>query len=684
MNLDRRLLAEARAVGLYLALSMGIGLLAGIAIILQAHYLSRAVTAVFLEGATLEGVRATLGLLLAVIVARAGLVWGKEVLAARAAAQIKARLRERLFAHLLALGPIHASGERTGELANTLVEGVEALDAYFSQYLPNLALAALVPAAILLFVFPLDPLTGIVFLVTAPLIPLFMVLIGKLADLMTRRQWESLSRMNAHFLDVLQGLTTLKLFNRSRAQIETIAIITDRFRDTTLGVLRVAFLSAMVLEIVGSVSTAVVAVEVGLRLLYSTISFEQAFFILVLAPEFYLPLRTLGASFHAGMSGVAAGRRIYEVLGEAEGERGREEEGERVAKQDEQVPLSHSAISFQGVRLAYMGEERTALRGVSFEIAAGEKVALVGPSGSGKSSIASLLLRLVEPDKGEILVGGVPIRDIPREEWWEQVAWVPQSPYLFADTVAANIRLGRPAATDVEVRRAAERAGAEAFIERLPQGYDTPIGERGARLSGGQAQRIALARAFLKDAPLLILDEPTSNLDPENEAVAREAIDLLTEGRTVLLIAHRLATVRRVDRVIALENGVVAEASDVGAGGPAGPPDGMQAALSPTARPSASGEAEAIGLKGQSPSGWGPARGCREGEGGAPLPVPPSPRPPLSSWTVFWRLVKLSAPFRGWMALSVLLGFATVGSGIGLLATASFLIAGAALHPSVA
>ena len=322
MNLDRRLLAEARAVRLYLGLTVGIGLLAGIAVILQAHYLSRAVTAVFLEGATLEGIRATLGLLLAVIVVRAGLIWIKEVLAARAAGQIKSRLREKLFARLLALGPLHSSGERTGELTNTLVEGVEALDAYFSQYLPNLVLAVLVPAAILLFVFPLDPLTGIVFLLTAPLIPIFMVLIGKLADLLTRKQWESLSRMNAHFLDVLQGLTTLKLFNRSRAQIETIAIITDRFRDTTLGVLRVAFLSALVLEMVGSISTAIVAVEVGLRLLYSNISFEQAFFILVLAPEFYLPLRALGASFHAGMSGVAAARRIYEVLGTVKGGRG--------------------------------------------------------------------------------------------------------------------------------------------------------------------------------------------------------------------------------------------------------------------------------------------------------------------------------------------------------------------------
>ena len=245
---------------------------------------------------------------------RAALVWGGEVAANRVADRVKHDLRARLVAHLLDLGPAYARGERSGELTNTVVEGIEALDAYFRQYLPQLALAALVPLTVLLFVFPLDWLSGLILLLTAPLIPLFMWLIGNAAEALTRRQWTSLSRMSAHFLDVLQGLTTLKVLGRSREQIQIIAQISDRYRQATMGVLRVTFLSALVLEMVATLSTAVVAVQIGLRLLYGSLLFEEAFFVLLLAPEFYLPLRMLGTRFHAGMAGVAAAQRIFEVL----------------------------------------------------------------------------------------------------------------------------------------------------------------------------------------------------------------------------------------------------------------------------------------------------------------------------------------------------------------------------------
>ena len=488
--------------------------------------------------------------------------------ASQAAGRIRSDLRRRLLERVFARGPLYASGERTGELTNTVVEGVESLDAYYSQYLPSLALSVLVPVTILLFVFPIDFLSGVVFLLTAPLIPLFMILIGKAADALTRRQWESMSRMNAHFLDVLQGLTTLKLFNRSRAQSETIGRITARFRDTTLGVLRVAFLSALVLELTASISTAIVAVEVGLRLVYSNIGFEQAFFVLVLAPEFYQPLRTLGASFHAGMSGVAAARRIREVLETNEWESGRGGEwgisrgvlhapALRITHSPT-LPLPHSRLKFDSVSLSYDGE-RQALKGVSFEVRAGEMVALVGPSGAGKSSIASLLLGFAEPDGGEILVDGLPLSQMPVEEWRKMVAWVPQSPYLFSGTVADNIRLGRPEASLEEVERAAARADADEFIRNLPGGYGAQVGERAVRLSGGQAQRIALARAYLKDAPIVILDEPTSHLDPETGARVQEGFERLAEGRTALVIAHQLSTVRRADRILVLDEGSVVE-----------------------------------------------------------------------------------------------------------------------------
>jgi ATP-binding cassette subfamily C protein CydD len=555
MKLDRRLLHRAQAARGSLTLAVGLGLLAGVAIVGQARLLSRIVAGVFLEGQTLGGVRALLAALLILSLLRAGLVWGSEVAANRVAVRVKHRLRARLTAHLLALGPVYARGERSGELANTAVEGIEALDAYFRQYLPQVALAALVPLAVLLFVFPLDWVSGLVLLLTAPLIPLFMVLIGDAAEAMTRKQWASLSRMSAHFLDVLQGLTTLKLLGRSREQVRTIARVSSQFREATMGVLRVAFLSALVLELVATLSTAVVAVQIGLRLLYGHLSFEQAFFVLLLAPEFYLPLRLLGSRFHAGMEGVAAAQRILDVLQVKPGVAGgvTVEAGTRVGAVA-RFPLRFDLVSF-----AYDDGQRPALEGLSFQVAAGEKVALVGPSGAGKSTVAYLVLRFVEPQAGTLTAGGRPLGDWPLAAWREQVAWVPQAPALFHGTVAHNIRLGRPDATPDEVAWAARQAHAHEFVQALPQGYDTLVGERGARLSGGEAQRIALARAFLKDAPLLILDEATANLDPEVEARIQEALARLLHGRTAILIAHRLNTVRHANRVLVMAGGRIVE-----------------------------------------------------------------------------------------------------------------------------
>ena len=553
MKVDKRLLRQARASRIDLALTVGLGLLAGIAIVGQARLLSLVVSQVFLAGGTLEEVRPQLAGFLVLSLVLAALVWGREVSANRVAGRVKVDLRARLVAHLLDLGPAYARGERSGELTNTVVEGIEALDAYFRQYLPQLALAALVPLTVLLFVFPLDWVSGLILLLTAPLIPLFMWLIGNAAEALTRRQWASLSWMSAHFLDVLQGLATLKLLGRSREQIQTIAQISDRYRHATMGVLRVTFLSALVLEMVATLSTAVVAVQIGLRLLYGNLLFEEALFILLLTPEFYLPLRLLGTRFHAGMAGVAAAQRIFEVL---------EVKAEAKAEAEPSLSLNlnlNLSLNLNNVHYAYDGGQRPALKGVTLELLPGEKVALVGPSGAGKSTVANLLLRFIEPDRGMILVDGRPLRDLPRGAWREQVAWVPQNPYLFHATVAENILLARAEAGPDEVAWAARQAHAQAFIESLPQGYDTVIGERGARLSGGEAQRLALARAFLKDAPLLILDEATANLDPEIEELVQEAMTRLLVGRTALIIAHRLSTVHRADRILVMSEGRIQE-----------------------------------------------------------------------------------------------------------------------------
>jgi ATP-binding cassette subfamily C protein CydD len=554
MNLDQRLLHQLPSVRVQLALTVSLGLLAGILLVVQAFLLSQTVSRVFLDEQTLHDVRSLLGGLLVIAAARAVALWGSEIAACHVSGQIKADLRERLFAHLIALGPAYTRGERSGELANTAAEGIEALDAYFSQYIPQLALAALVPLTMLLVVFPLDLLSGLVLLLTAPMIPIFMVLIGSLANTQSRKQWTLLSRMSAHFLDVLQGLTTLKLFGRSREQARQIARISDQFRDTTMSVLRIAFLSAFALEMLATISTAIIAVEIGLRLLYGRIVFDEAFFILILAPEYYGPLRMLGARFHAGISGVAASRRIFEVLSLTP-QVGQDAASSVLTEKDG----SPFIICFEGVFYAYTLDERPALNGVSFMIQPGQKVALVGRSGVGKSTAAQLLLRFIEPTAGQITVNGRDLRTIPADVWREQVAWVPQLPYLFAASLMDNIRLARPEAPLEDVIRAAQLAHADEFIRAFPDGYETLIGERGARLSGGQAQRIALARAFLKNAPVLILDETTSNLDPATEMQIQEAIRTLMRDRTVLIIAHRLGTVKDADQIVVLNNGYLAE-----------------------------------------------------------------------------------------------------------------------------
>ncbi len=564
MNVDSRLAREAKIARVFLCLTVALGWGAGVATIFQAQYLARVVSQVFLDGKTLADEQALLAALVVIALARAGLQWASEVAAFAVATRVKTELRARLFAHLMELGPAYTRGERTGELTNTLTEGIEALEAYFSQYLPQLALAALIPLTILLFVFPLDWLSALVLLLTAPLIPVFMALIGSLADALTRKQWASLSRMSAHFLDILQGLTTLKMFGRSREQIDTIARVSDRFRVATMGVLRVAFLSALVLEMVGTISTAIVAVQVGLRLLYTQVSFEQAFFVLILAPEFYLPLRLLGTRFHAGVSGVTAARRIFQVLETSADRRPPPPSSSlsplaRGSRWGTAVTGRRSAVEFDTVSYSYADGARAALNGVSFAIEPGQHVALVGASGAGKSTVAFLLLRFIEPTGGAIRVDGEDLRNVPTTAWREQVAWVPQNPYLINATVAENIALAHPSASREKIARAAQQACADDFIRALPQGYDTVIGERGTRLSGGQAQRLALARAFLLDAPFVIFDEATSNLDPETEELLQDAAARLMQGRATLTIAHRLATVYRADKIMVLEQGRVAE-----------------------------------------------------------------------------------------------------------------------------
>lgn len=567
----RDLVDIGQGARLWLWVAIGAGGMTAAVAVGQAYLLSQAIGQVFLRGAGLDRIAPLLVGLVGLALLRAGFVWAGELSGQRLSSYVKIELRERLLAHIIALGPAYTGGERSGELANTALGGVEALDEYLSQYLPQQAVAALAPLIILLAVLPTEPLSGLILLLTAPLIPLFMWLIGGLAKEQTARQWQQLSRMSAHFLDTLQGLPTLKMFGRSREQLANVARISTSFGALTIEVLRIAFLSALALELIASLSTAVLAVEIGLRLLYGRMAFEPALMVLILAPELYMPLRLLGQRHHAGMAGKEAMGRIAEILALTplsppiiklpsvlpffSSETGKKRQCVGSQEQRSRASLLLGSIIFDNVHYAYDQGARPALRGLSLEIPAGQTLALIGMSGAGKSTAAGLLLGFMQPDAGIIMVGGRPLSSCEPAAWRAQVAWVSQHPALFYGSVADNLRMARPDASDEELAAAARAAGAHTFIEALPQGYATPIGEGGAQLSGGQRQRLAIARAILKDAPFVILDEITSQLDPESEVAIRESLRHLLRGRTALLITHSPAMAEIAEQVVVIESG---------------------------------------------------------------------------------------------------------------------------------
>ena len=533
-----------------ISLAVALGVLSGCLLIPQAWLLAHAVNAVVLQRASLAAVLPWLLPLPIVFALRFAVTRGSEQVAMRAATLVKEDVRRRLVRHLQELGPAYAQSRHSGELAIAAVEAIEALEPYYARYLPQMALVALVPLSILVFVFPRDWISGLVLLLTAPLVPLFMLLIGGRAEQLNQRQWRKLARMSAHFLDALQGLTTLKLFNASRREAGLIARISEDYRKSTMAVLRVAFLSALALEFFATVSIAAVAVLIGFRLLYAQMGFETAFFVLLLAPEFYLPLRTLGARYHARMEAIGAAERVIEVLDASLPD----------VTPGRARPLLGRAleIRFEDVHYAYE-PGRAALRGASFILPAERVTALVGPSGAGKSTVLKVLLGFVRAQSGRVLVGEHDLARLSPEHWLGHVAWVSQRPHLFQGSILDNIRMGDGTISFEMVRSAARLAHADEFIERLPQGYDTEVGERGQNLSGGQVQRLALARAFLKDAPVLLMDEATTSLDPETEALITQAIARLAQARTVLIIAHRVRTVRSADCILVMDEGRIVE-----------------------------------------------------------------------------------------------------------------------------
>jgi thiol reductant ABC exporter CydD subunit len=529
-------------------LSVGVGAATAVLVIAQAWLLATVVAGGFALGKSVAQLRLPMEALLAVVVLRALLVWSAELAANRSSAGVKSELRRRLAERIATLGPDGRAVRPTGDVVALATRGIDALDGFYSRYLPQLFLAVIVPLTILAVVVTRDWISAAILLVTLPLVPVFMALVGLGTRSHTDRQFRTLQALSGHFLDVVNGLATLKVFGRSRTQVQTIGKITDSYRRTTMATLRLAFLSSLVLELLASVSVALVAVSVGLRLLGGHLDLQTSLFVLVLAPEAYLPLRMVGTNFHAGAEGMTAAEQAFEILELPRPPRGSGVDVPNPAK---------SRLVVNDLVVTYPGRNGPALDGISLVVEPGEVLAVTGPSGCGKSTLLGVLLGLVTPQSGSVRIGGVDLASLDADAWRARVGWVPQRPHPFTASIADNVRLGRQDASASDVLRAVARAGLTDLVARLPNGLLTKLGEGGAGLSMGERQRIALARVFLRNAPLLLLDEPTASLDGDTEATVIDAVRELTKGRTVVLVAHRPALLSLADRVAELASGRV-------------------------------------------------------------------------------------------------------------------------------
>lgn len=524
-------------------------MLGGLAVVAAALIITQA-TALATVLATAADKRLHVGALavfVGAVAARALVVWAQGAVAAAAAATVKARLRSDLLAAVGERGPLWLSGQRTGEIATLIGRGLDALDAYFTGYLPQLLLSVTVPIAVLARLTFADWGSALIITVTLPLIPIFGALLGWHAETATERQWRRLARLGGHFLDMVAGLPTLRVFGRARAQVEVVRRMADHHRVATMRTLRIAFLSALVLELVATLAVALVAVPIGLRLLAGGITLQTALLVLLLTPEAYLPLRAAGSQFHASMEGLTALDEALRVQPPAPAR----------TTTRRFPPIDRVELRLDRVTVEY--ERTVALRDVSLTIRPGERIAIIGPSGAGKSTLLNLLLGFVTPTRGRVLIGDVDLSEIDLDEWRRELAWVPQRPHLFAVSLADNIRLGRPDAPLQAVDAAVRAAALDDVVRNLPNGLDTVLGERGYGLSSGQRQRVALARAFLRDAPIVLLDEPTARLDTAAEAAVLDATRRLIAGRTALLVAHRPALLADATRVLRVANGQVTE-----------------------------------------------------------------------------------------------------------------------------
>ena len=534
-----------------MAIDTALGIGSALAVLLQGFVLARIVAHGF-HGAPLHRLWGDLVLLVVAFAIRGALGAGMAVAGHRAAWSVLSELRMAVVEKRLASQPIAVDGTSGSELAAVAVQGVDGLEGYFARYLPQVVLASVVPFVVVAAVAVIDWESALIMLLTLPLVPVFMWLIGRYTEQRTRERWQALRRLSTHFLDVVRGLPTLRAFGRAEDELATLSAVSERYRATTMATLRVSFLSGSVLELAATLGVALVAVTAGVRLVGGDVGLQTGLTVIILAPELYLPFRRLGAEYHASADGIAVAERMFALL---DAPPAMPDGGPRPAPSPADAPVRFEQVSF-----TYPSRSVPVLDQFDLELSPGETVALVGESGAGKSTVAALLLGLLEPTAGRISIGGVDLLGCDGEAWRRRIAWVPQHPALWRGSVADNIRLGDPAAVDRQVRDAAALAGAHEFIDRLPDGYATRVGDGGRALSPGERRRIGLARAFLRDAPLVILDEATADLDPAAAAIVAGAVERLRAGRTILMIAHRPELIGHADRAVRLADGAATAA----------------------------------------------------------------------------------------------------------------------------
>lgn len=539
------LLKEAAALKFPLLCSFAFALLAGLLTVLQARTLARACQLIVIENSAISPVFPLVVSILVLVLFRSVLFYFSEKYAACAAAGLKKSVRGRLYRRILAAGSAGRKGD-SASLVEAVTVGVDSLESYLARFLPQLALAATLPVLMLFFVVPVEWRASLVLLFSAPFIPLLMVLVGKGTQSLNRRQWSRLARMSGHLTDLVRGLPDLKISSAVKREAAAVSLVSEEYRHSTMAVLRVAFLSAFTLEFFSAVGTAVVAVIIGFRLLNGQLLLVDGLFILLLAPEFYLPLRNLGLSYHSRMQGVAAAERIFPLLAA-----GLTEPQER-----SYLPLPPGELTVVYDTVTYRHTSgRGGVTAINLSLLPGKITALVGESGAGKSTAASLLLALSQPQEGRITVNGIDIGSLEPNLWRSRLAWVPQKPFFFAGTIRDNLTIGLSSCDDASIRSALRAAFAHDFVDRLAEGLDSQLGDFGAGLSGGELRRLALARVFLRGAELIILDEPTAGLDSLSERLVCSSLRTLSQGRTILLISHREDTVSWADSVFRISDG---------------------------------------------------------------------------------------------------------------------------------